>query len=395
MKTNHTQLLVTFPQAIGLAALSAESATENANYGVAALGAELTTDNESDGWYQLFADGHFAAVDGRPDDVPGGKWLMDESAFAMLKAYTPHQESDLVIDYEHQTQRTKQNGKPAPAAGWVHLSAMEYRPGEGVFIKPRWTDNAQAMLDAGEYRYLSPVFSYDKATGRPVALMSIALTNRPGQDGLNPVAELNANFDLTFFTPNSQHGQTEDPTVNELLKQLLAKLGIEVNAEQPTNEQATAALSALDEMKTKAESVDGLETSIAELKAQQGPPGVNLKTHVPIELYQARCTEVAELRAETNQLTVDQVIEKAQTEGRLYAGETDYCKQFAAQNGIAELSAMLDQRSPIAALNTPQTSTVDKPTDTSTAALTAEDKYAADQLGISHDEFAAQKKDAN
>ena len=67
------------------------------NLGVAALSSTLTVLPSTsagfqlgeDGYIQALPDGHFASVDGRPDDVAGGKWLMDSVAFAALQANTP------------------------------------------------------------------------------------------------------------------------------------------------------------------------------------------------------------------------------------------------------------------------------------------------------------------
>jgi phage I-like protein len=80
-----------------------------------ALSSQLTFDiitANADGYIQALPDGEFAAVDGRPSDVKAGKWLMDTIALAALKANTPHQAGDLVIDYEHQT-LNKVTNKPA------------------------------------------------------------------------------------------------------------------------------------------------------------------------------------------------------------------------------------------------------------------------------------------
>lgn len=89
---------------------------------------------------------------------------------------------DLVIDYEHQTIATMENGQPAPAAGWV--DQLQLRD-DGVWGHVReWTPRATAHLHAREYRYLSPVIFFDatdRTTGVGVGarLSSAALTNIP------------------------------------------------------------------------------------------------------------------------------------------------------------------------------------------------------------------------
>ncbi|SVD86086.1 uncharacterized protein METZ01_LOCUS438940, partial [marine metagenome] len=66
------------PSLTSLAVLSATVAT---SCGIAALSGELASD---DGWYQLLPDGEFNAIDGRPFDVPDGKWKMNAEIAARL-----------------------------------------------------------------------------------------------------------------------------------------------------------------------------------------------------------------------------------------------------------------------------------------------------------------------
>ena len=58
---------------------------------------------------------------------------------------------------------------------------------------------------------------------------------------------------------------------------------------------------------------------------------------------------------------------------------------------MAALKALLDPRPAIAALTASQTAAVTLPARSGEAVLSAEDKYAADQLGISHEDFAKAK----
>lgn len=44
------------------------------------------------------------------------------------------------------------------------------------------------MIGDGEYRYLSPMFSFDDKTAEVLALHMAALTNHPGLDGMAAVA---------------------------------------------------------------------------------------------------------------------------------------------------------------------------------------------------------------
>ena len=123
---------------------------------------------------QLFPAGEFAAVDGRPTDVEGGKWILNAALATVLVEQVAAAKTPLVIDYEHQTLLTTENGKPAPAAGW--FSQVEWREGEGLYaVGVEWTDSAAAMIEKKEYRFISPVFTYNKR-GEVCQLLHAALT---------------------------------------------------------------------------------------------------------------------------------------------------------------------------------------------------------------------------
>ncbi len=132
--------------------------------GLAVLDAVLGPSD--DGWHQLLPVGPFKARDGRPFDVPGGHWQLDKTIATTLINRAKALGQDILIDYDHQTLKVDQNGQPAPAAGWYNGDEIEWREGEGLFIKPRWTERAAALVAAKEYRFLSAVFPYD-AQGRP------------------------------------------------------------------------------------------------------------------------------------------------------------------------------------------------------------------------------------
>lgn len=374
------------------------------NLGVAALSSTLTVLPSTsagfqlgeDGYIQALPDGHFSSVDGRPEDVPGGKWLMDEVAFAALKANTPHQAGDLVIDYEHQTLNKEQNGQPAPASGWFHIDDVQYRPGEGLFIKPRFTDNAIAHLNAKEYRYFSLVFGYDKATGRPLFIHSAALTNRPGVDGMLPLAALAALAALdTSLNANAlpHPTQLEGLHVNPLLLKLLAALGIEISeGSEPTEAQLNDALKRIDDLVKAAGSVDGLKQEVAALTAKVGT--VDLSEYVPVSTANALRAQLVALTAENGVLTVEQTVKAAIDEGKAFECERQYLIDLGKQS-MAALTANLGERVAIAALTAKQTTTVPDPNkdkDTKLAALTAEDLSVAKQMGFTPEQMAAGKK---
>lgn len=359
--------------------------------GLAVLDAALG--QSEDGWYQLLPVGPFKARDGRPFDVPGGHWQLDKSIATTLINRAKALGQDILIDYDHQTLHIEKTGKEAPAAGWFNGDEIEWREGLGLFIKPRWTDRAAAMVAAKEYRFLSAVFPYD-AQGRPLELRMAAITNDPGVVGMQALAALSA-------LPASQPGQLANPSketsMNELLKKLLAKLGIELTGD-PTDEQLQKALTELDSLQASAKKAPELEAaltaekaSLAALKAQPGGQ-VDLAQFVPVATYNALVAQVASLSAKVETTDAATLIKEARTQGKVVAAEEEYLTAYAAQKGVAALKALLDPRPAIAALSASQTTQVTQPEKKGDAVLSADDKYAADQLGISYEEFAKAKQ---
>lgn len=53
-----------------------------------------------------------------------------------------------------------------------------------------WTAQAKQFIKNREYRYISPVFGYNKQTGEITVLQHAALVNHPAIDGMRDVSEL-------------------------------------------------------------------------------------------------------------------------------------------------------------------------------------------------------------
>lgn len=112
---------------------------------------------------------------------------------------------DLVLDYEHQTLA----GTVAPAAAWFNLGV---RDGVLYAVDVRWVERAKRMVEAGEYRYVSPVFqqyAVDKTTGRTyrMAVFNAALTNEPFLDELPPLILKGSG--VTIFSHQSYSNREE------------------------------------------------------------------------------------------------------------------------------------------------------------------------------------------
>lgn len=345
---------------------------------LAVLTAQLTP--TADGWQQLLPKGEFRSRDGSPTDV--AHWFIDETIARRLIDLVRNLKQDVLVDYEHESWFKAKQGKDAGAvlaAGWFNADEMRWFDDEqrqGLFIKPRWTPKAYEHIKNGEFAFLSAVFPYDEQ-GIPLEIRMAALTNDPGVTGMQRLAVLSAYSTLTPPQENSRM---------DLLKQLLAKLGIELaEGAQPTEEQAAQAKDALEALiNGKKEAEDKVATLSA--KATQ----VDLTQYVPKAVYDALNGQLAVLSAQNVDNQVEQLVSQARNDGRAIAAEEDYLKAFGKQQGVAALSAMLEQRPKIAALSAQQTPQINTPKEKGTAVLSAAEKEAAKLLGMSEADYAKQ-----
>ena len=346
-----------------------------------ALTAEATTSTgfgEATGRIQLFPLGTFAARDGRPGNINGGRaksWrLTTEDARALVKSWG-HRKTLVVVDYEHQTHLSDKNGQPAPAAGWI--VGLELAS-DGLYAAVEWTDRARAAIRAKEYQYISPVFLWDKTTGAVLELVSVALTNHPALDGMEPA-----------------QAKTEGGILHmdKILAMLRKLLGLPDAADEAA---CTAALAALPQenllalLKSKDDALTATQTALAAAKAT--PPDTS--QYVSMATFTAVQSESAQLRAKVAELEGAQAVAALTTEidaalkdGRLAASAKDWALGMAKSNP-ENLRAFLKAVPPIPALAGQQSAANGQPgDDAGLAALTADDKYVCDQLGITAEDY--------
>ena len=322
--------------------------TNPLKYGIATCAVVITASGE----IQLFPAGEFRAVDGRPHDVP--HWYIDAGIAAAIIADLAVRDNQLVIDYEHQTLLSATNGQPAPAAGW--FKHLEWREGDGLYaVDVEWTVRAKERIETKEYKFISPVFSYDKKTGAVKNLFHAALTNNPALDGMDEVAAQAASRLLTHST------ELESLTMDmeELLKQLRWMLNLPALA---TAEEIMAELTkAIDIIKSAAPEAAAASFSlgtfvkanadqVAALKAQAPDPA----KFVPVETMKAMQDDLAALRAKVHGGEVDALVTAALSNGRLLPPQESWARELGKKD-IAALTAYLDTAQPIASLNGTQT----------------------------------------
>ncbi len=284
------------------------------------------------GEIRLLPAGVFRARDGRPKGAAG--WRVDGAVAARLLAQAKGARGDYVIDYEHQTLHAEDNGQAAPAAGWFR--DLEWREGDGLYaVDVRWTARARAHIEAGEYRYISPVFQYHVETGEVLALQMAALTNYPAIDGNSDLAVRAA----AKFNTKEENNVDRD--------KLIALLGLAADA---SDEQIESGLAAL---KAKAGEAQAKDTEIAALKAA-ADKGADPAKFVPVATFEALKTEVAALRAERTGSEVAALVTAGLEAGKLLPVQKEWAESLGRKD-IAALKSYLEKTPPIAGLDGTQT----------------------------------------
>lgn len=103
-----------------------------------------------------------------------GVALDEKQAAAIIASFERHG-AQLPVDYEHASVVAADEGRPAPAAGWI--TGLSYVKGEGLYGDIVWNEKATQQIVSGEYKYVSPVILLEE--GRITEVHSLALTNKP------------------------------------------------------------------------------------------------------------------------------------------------------------------------------------------------------------------------
>lgn len=199
---------------------------------------------------------------------------------ALAKIAETH--DDVLVDVDHESER---EGKTA-AAGW--LKKLHFVPGKGLFGKVSWTDIGKKLVGNRVFRFLSPSFLIDNESREPLLMTSVALTNKPAQNGIKPIINsapsANADADEQLTSTDKDKDKDEDISLMdieklkaELLAELLAELKAMLKGEQAAEqaeaaeEKAEASVQASSEKPAEAavKEKEGKEDQHAEQPAEQ------------------------------------------------------------------------------------------------------------------------------
>lgn len=285
------------------------------------------------------------------EGVACSAWFTNADIAAKIIADIASRANPVVIDYEHQTLLSAENGQKAPAAGWITADGMEWREGEGLFARVEWTEIAKLHIDAKEYRFISPVLAFDKKTGAVKKIINAALTNNAAIDGM---AEVSARLTASLTQENTAMDW------EELLEQLRWMLNLPTLA---TKEDVIAELQKAvaliksgqpEAVAAASFSITGLlsakDVQIAALKSAAPDPA----RYVPVDAMQALQTEVAALRNEKVARDVDGVVVAALSAGKLLPPQEKWARDLGMKD-LAALNQYLDTAQTVAALTATQT----------------------------------------
>ena len=351
-------------------------------------------DGDAPEWVMLMPAGELRARDGR-------RWRLHDAEAVVAETKRAAGATDLVFDYNHQTEFTEKNGQPAPASGWI--KALEVRAG-AIWGRVDWTDRAKAAIAAKEFRYVSPVFKHTRA-GEVLHLLRAGLLNDPALE-MPALAGANGGF------------------MHEQLKRVLAKLGLKDDS-KPTTAEAAAALARIDptppigvaEMagalglaatakaaevlaaaRTRgvelaralglAETATGAEV-LAAARAKAGTGDPDLTAFVPRAEFDRVAARLNAIETKTAADLATAAVDDAIRAGKLAPAQRDWglasakkdldsFKAYAASAPVIVTPAALSQARPAA--------------PDADAPLTAEEKAVCGQLGISEDGFGSRRR---
>lgn len=286
---------------------------------------------------QLLPDGLFKAKDGRPQGLDG--WFLDEKIAQAVIQHSDSQADAFVIDYDHQSLYAKQNGMPAPAAGW--FKNLEYRKGVGLFAtQVEWTDSAALAIQNKEYRYISPVLTYDTKTGAVQKILMSALVNVPALDGMK---------DLTALAQQFFNTEALSMDLDELLERLRYLFNL------PTLATVDEIKAQMDKLRTlmDAQPTDTAAASSIFTLLENQSKIVDLSQHVPISNMKPLQEQITALSLQNQQLAEQinakerhEIIGAALSDGRLLPNQEAWAQKLG-ENNLAALKEFLDVAKPL------------------------------------------------
>jgi phage I-like protein len=285
--------------------------------------------------FRLVPFGTFGGRDGR------GPWrLRDkdhaERVIAATKSFLNGVE--MLVNYDHQSEYAAVPGVGgvARAAGWINPDTLEVGT-DGIYASAEWTPPAEAALQAREYRYYSPHFRADKATGDLTRIVNVGLTNSPNievsalasQEGGafnegSPMKKIAMLLSASALTALDLKADSEDEAA--------------INAIDKLIEDAGKDAAVLASVRTRFKLADdaGEEAVLAAIATAAAASEPDPAKYVPIDALKDVQTKLGQLQEDKVLAAVDAAIE----EGKLTPAQKDWAIKLGKQD-IGELNSFL------------------------------------------------------
>lgn len=204
------------------------------------------------------------------NDGSSAEFFMDRAGFDAIMEHVERRGVEIVFDYEHQTASPDRKPKDglAKAAGWIKPTALEWVEGEGMYANVDWNPAAAKMIAEKEYKYYSPVMDIDKETGRPFRLYSVALTNVPAMNDIQPIAA-SADSEVRQMEKLLERlGLGADATPEQVLEAFDKFIADAVSkAGKPSDDQTAMSAAVMLGFDATIKTKDALVKAVADLKA--------------------------------------------------------------------------------------------------------------------------------
>ena len=328
----------------------------------------------ADGWVMIFPSGTSKGFDGR------GPYVLQDPEAVIAASVRP--KVDLLIDRDHATDELPK-GSEVPAAGWIKELAAR---ADGIYARVEWVSRAAQQIAEKEYRYISPVFYFDKASGVVSRILRASLTNNPNlevkavaaadTETTQPKKETKMNETLLAIA--KLLGLGDDATEAAVLKaiqdktealaKVSSKLGLAADA------SAEAVLTALEQKATAA--------------AKNGNP--DPEKFVPREMFDSLSNQVKELAKAGADREANEAVDAAVKAGKIAPAQKAWALEYASSN-LKGFNAFVEGAPVIVAGG--QADGKDKP-EAAAAKLDGDQKTICDQLGITGKQFSEAVKAA-
>ena len=352
-----------------------------APYIAAAAAVEVVSGGVPKKRIQLLPLGEIVLRDGR-----GPFNMSSAQAQAVVDATRAHAgKTDIMVDYDHQSFYGAREGVGgrAEAAGWISPASLTVEA-DGIWGDVSWTPAAEARLTAREYRYLSPLFTFDPATKAVRAIRNAGLTNTPAIDELAAVASAQPDP----LAANSGRGPDLETS---MFKKIALAMALPVTAtEDEIVAKATGLVAASAALAAASQKLGLAANASADELVVAAAAKPDASQYVPIAVVTDLQTQVAALQKANGDRDADAAVAAAMALGKIAPAMKGWAESYARAD-LAGFQAYV-AAAPVIVAAGEQFGRRPDPV-VSSDGLTAEEREVAASMGLTAEAFLTAKKE--